>query len=698
MTFAGCDEVVVVISGGTNYTPDHRVGFQDAKKDPRTVARSRVADAAGARGDGLVGNHVRDYRKLFDSQSIDLGPSTAAQRAMQTPDRLAERAKVDATPDPELEASYLLFGRYLTITGSRDSVPINLQGPWLNNNEPPWMADYHTDINIQMNYWPADRGGLGACHDALADYCLSQYPTWKRITLEKFQDPRNGFRNSSGKVAGWTMAISTNIHGGNGWWWNPTGSAWMVNTLFDHYEFTLDTQYLAKIYPLLKDACAFWEARLLTTTVTDPATGEAREVLIDDADWSAEHGPTNAKGITYAQELVWQLFANLRTAAHDLGRDTAYAATIKDMQDRLHLPAVSKKTGWLQEWMTDDNLGETTHRHLSPLVGLFPGDRINTEDSPAELVEGATALLRARGMTSFGWSMAWRALCWARLKNPTRAYRSVLNVMKPATGSNNGTAINFFDMYEYGGYIFQIDANLGTPAAMYEMLVYSRPGHIELLPASPAAWDSGKVTGVGARGGFTVDLEWQGRQVSRATIHSVGGKETTVRYGTWQKKIRVTPGRPVTVTPPPREYDDEPEEVTYSVINKGSGKAMDVPGASTTPGTTLIQWSSSGAANQRWLMSDAGDGRTYLTNVASSLLAEIGGGTTAPGAYVTQWTNTTGDSQMWRIVDAGDGWSKVVNARSGLLLSVEGQSLADNAKLVQLADTGHPTQLWKLAP
>lgn len=232
---------------------------------------------------------------------------------------------------------------------------------------------------------------------------------------------------------------------------------------------------------------------------------------------------------------------------------------------------------------------------------------------------------------------------------------------------------------------------------MYEMLVYSRPGVIELLPASPAAWASGALTNVGARGGFTVDLEWKDRQVTKAVVRSVGGREVTVRYGTWEKTLRVTPGQPVTLTPPPREYDDEPEEErSYSLVNKGSGKAMDVPGASTTPGTTLIQWSASGAVNQRWIKTDAGDGRVHLTSASSHLLAEIGGGTTAPGAHVTQWTDTGGDNQMWRIVDAGEGYSKLVNARSGLLLSVEGQSLANGAQLVQLADTGHPTQLWKL--
>ncbi|NNC14033.1 glycoside hydrolase family 95 protein [Planctomonas sp. JC2975] len=696
VTFTDCTSIVILLTGGTNYTPNLATDFMNPHADPLEIARSRVATALNQPTALVLDKHLRDYRALFESQSISLGASSASQRALDTEARLQARAAVDSPADPELEAMYLQFGRYLTIAGSRTSLPINLQGPWLKDNDPPWMADYHSDINVEMNYWLTDRARLTECYDAFTNYCVAQFPSWTTITQAQFQDARNGFRNSSGKVAGWTIAITTGIYGSNGWWWHPAGSAWISNTLFEHYEFTLDRRHLERIYPLIKGACEFWEARLLSISVTDPTTGETHEELIDDADWSPEQGPTNAKGITYAQELVWQLFANLQTAARVLGRDRNYTATIKALQDKLHLPAVSKETGWLQEWMTDDNLGETTHRHLSPLIGLFPGDRINTDTTPKDIVTGATNLLRARGMTSYGWSMAWRGLCWARLKNSTRAYRSVLNQLIPADGTNNGTAINFFDMYSADGYVFQIDANLGIPSTMYEMLVYSRPGVIELLPASPAAWDTGSITSVGARGGFTVDLTWRGRQVSRAVIRSVGGRETTVRYGAWAQTIKLTPGQQVTLTPPPREYVDEPEPITAAVINRASGTVMSVPGADKTPGTALIMWTDGGSDNQRWTVTDAGSGQVCLTNVRSQLLADIYGGGTNVGDVVDQWTATGGDSQMWRFVDAGDGWSKVVNTRSGLLLSIENQSLSDGARLVQLADTGDATQLWKL--
>ncbi|MDQ0954989.1 alpha-L-fucosidase 2 [Streptomyces phaeochromogenes] len=544
--FSGCRELTVVVSGGTNYAPDASNGYRDPSLDPERLARTKVRDAAAHSAGTLLRTHVADHRDLFEQLEISLGASSAEQRSLDTWERLGARAR-DGEPDPELEAAYLQFGRYLMISGSRGSLPLNLQGLWLDGNDPDWMGDYHTDINIQMNYWMADRAGLSQCFDALTDYCLAQFPSWTKLTNDLYNDPRNRYRNSTGKVAGWAVAFSTNVHGGNGWWWHPAGNAWLCTTLWEHYEFTRSRSHLARIYPLLKGACEFWEARLITTTLP----GTSQEVLIDDRDWSPEHGPQDAKGITYAQELVWVLFDHFLTASKELKKDSAYAKKISGLQKRLYLPKVSPGTGWLEEWMSPDNLGETTHRHLSPLIGLFPGDRIRPDDStPPEIVEGATALLTARGTESFGWANAWRSLCWARLKNADKAYQLIVNNLRPSIDGGNGTAPNLFDIYEVekGRGIFQIEANFGTPAAMIEMLLYSRPGHLELLPALPDAWaKSGHVTGVGVRGGFTVDLRWRDGKPTEARIHSVGGRTTTVAYGNTSRTVTLKPGGSVTL-------------------------------------------------------------------------------------------------------------------------------------------------------
>ncbi|MFE9622623.1 glycoside hydrolase N-terminal domain-containing protein [Streptomyces sp. NPDC006527] len=544
--FSGCRDLTVVVSGGTDYAPDASKRYRDPTLDPEKLARAKVRAAAAHPAGTLLRTHVADYRDLYGQLDLSLGTSTAAQRSLDTWERLQARAR-DGVPDPELEAAYFQFGRYLMISGSRGSLPLNLQGLWLDGNDPDWMSDYHTDINLQMNYWMADRAGLSQCFDALTDYCLAQLPSWTDLTRRLFNDPRNRYRNSTGGNAGWTVAISTNPYGGGGWWWHPAGNAWLCTTLWEHYEYTRSRTHLERIYPLLKGACEFWEARLLTTTLP----GGSREVLIADSDWSPEHGPLDAKGITYAQELVWALFGHYCVAAAELGKDAGYADTIASLRGRLYLPQVSPKTGRLEEWMSPDDLGETTHRHLSPLVGLFPGDRIRPDGStPEEIVDGATALLTARGMNSFGWANAWRSLCWARLKDADKAYRLVVTNLHPSTGGGNGTAFNLFDIYEVeqGRGIFQIDANFGTPAAMSEMLLYSRPGHLELLPALPDAWArSGHVTGLPARGGFVLDLRWRDGRPTSVRLRSVGGRTTKVECAGVSRTVSLEPGESVTL-------------------------------------------------------------------------------------------------------------------------------------------------------
>jgi alpha-L-fucosidase 2 len=201
--------------------------------------------------------------------------------------------------------------------------------------------------------------------------------------------------------------------------------------------------------------------------------------------------------------------------------------------------------------MSPDNLGETTHRHLSPLIGLFPGDRIRPDGStPKDIVTGATALLTARGMDSFGWANAWRSLCWSRLKDAEKAYQLVVRNLRPSVNGSNGSAMNLFDIYEVeqGRGIFQIEANFGTPSAIIEMLVYSRPGHVELLPALPAAWAaSGSVSGVGIRGGFVADISWKNGKATQATLKSVGGRSTTVFGGSTPRTVNLRPGESVTL-------------------------------------------------------------------------------------------------------------------------------------------------------
>ncbi|MFG2675504.1 glycoside hydrolase N-terminal domain-containing protein [Streptomyces sp. NPDC048445] len=686
VTFTNCTEVVLILSGGTNYKADVSVQYKDTALVPLTVARAKASQAAAVAGSTLVATHVADFQGLEQRMTVNLGASSAAQRALDTPARLAARAATGSAPDPELEASYLQFGRYLTITGSRGGLPTNLQGLWVDSNQPPWFSDYHTDINVQMNYWLPDRVGLPECFDAFTDYCVAQLPGWQATTTNLFQDSRNRFRNTSGKVAGWTLAITANIWGGSGWWWHPAGNAWMCNSLYEHYEYTLDKAHLAKIYPLLKGACEFWESRLVTMTVA------GREVLVDDHDWSPEHGPEDARGITYAQELVRQLFANYRAAAAELGKDTSYASTVAGLQDKLYMPQVSATSGWLEEWMSDDNLGETTHRHLSPLVGLFPGDRINLQDSPDSLIRGATKLLEARGLASYGWASAWRAMCWARLKHADKAYDLMLSVLNPSGNADAGTAINMFDMYRYGGsYIFQIDGNYGTPVAMVEMLAQSRPGHVELLPALPEAWAAdGSVTGVGLRGGLSLDMSWKSGKVSSATVHGVAGRSTTIVHGDWSRQVTIPSAGSVTVAPP-AQYS------VFQLVNRQSGRAMDIPGASTAAGTGVVQYTPSSTANQQFRFTPVGSGvyEIHTTHGGTPLALGISGGGSTDGAKLIQWHSLHDTNMQWKITDTGDGHVILTCLRSGKVLGVTGGSTADSATIEQQTANGGTGQQWR---
>lgn len=553
--FAGCRALTLVVCATTDYQPDAARDWRDTTADPLADVRQHAMRTLAVPARSLLHTHVADHRRWFDTMAVDLGPSTAAQRQQDSWSRLQARSANAALPDPELEALYLQFGRYLTIAGSRDSLPTPLQGLWLADNTPPWSGDYHSDVNLQMNYWLPDRAGLGALFEPLTAYCLAQVGSWTEITQRLFNDPRNGFRNSSGRIDGWTVAISTNPFGGNGWWWHPCGGAWLVNSLWQHVEYTANPADAQRILPLMRGALAFWRSRLITATVPD-ADGKPSEVLIADADWSPEHGPTDAKGITYAQELVWDLCHNL-VAALDLtgARDAAASEieAIQALQRRLYLPRVSPKRGALEEWMSPDDLGEPQHRHLSPLIGLFPGDRISADRSPKALLDGCAQLLRERGTESFGWACAWRALCWARLKDGETAYRQLMVNLRPSIQHGNGTAPNFFDVYSFGteSSAFQIDANYGTPTAMLEMLLYSRPGVIELLPALPRAWAArGRVTGLGARGGFVVDLAWAAGTVTALRVRSIGGRRTELRAAGRSQSIELAPGQAVDVALP----------------------------------------------------------------------------------------------------------------------------------------------------
>jgi alpha-L-fucosidase 2 len=525
-----------------------------------------VAAAAAKPYAGLLATHQKDYQALFGRVQVDLGTSAAERRALPTDQRLARYTTQGN--DPELEALYFQFGRYLLISSSRDSLPANLQGLWNNSPTPPWNSDYHTNINVQMNYWPAEPANLAELHRPFLDFVRSQLPQYRRAVAEAaaealahpgverpgitpigetFKTSEETFLTPAGRpVRGWALRTASNPFGAMAYLWNKTGNAWYARHFWEHYAYTQDRAFLRDIaYPVMKEVCLFWLDHL-------KALPDGR--LVAPHGWSPEHGPLE-DGVSYDQQIVWDLFSNTVQAADTLGIDKTFRDQIAASRDRLAGPRTGR-WGQLLEWLEekDDPVLDTpkdTHRHVSHLYALYPGQQISPVRFPA-LAAAARQTLQARGDAGTGWSMAWKMAFWARLLDGDHAYLMLRGLLatpgaraaqQAGTGSetNNagGTYPNFLDAHPP----FQIDGNFGATAAVCEMLVQSHNDEIHLLPALPSAWSRGSVRGLRARGGYEIDIAWADGRLTVATVRSISGHSTRIRYGGQTVALKLQPGQ-----------------------------------------------------------------------------------------------------------------------------------------------------------
>lgn len=522
------DTVMLVLNAVTSFKRfAGRDAFGTLPIDQLDASITRAAKMSYAQ---LKRRHVQDFGALFDRVDLKLGDDIN----LPTYDRVL--AVAAGKKDHALEALLFQYGRYLLISSSRKGgLPANLQGLWNDSNRPPWYSQYTTNINIEMNYWLAEVANLSEVHQPLFDWVLNMSRVQKTTTDSIIKTPR-----------GWASYSTNNVMaGGSKWRLHRPGSAWLSRHFWEHFLYTRDTTFLREqAFPLIRDIVDFWEHHLV-------ARPDGK--LITPDGWSPEHGPGKNEGdqkpypgVTYDQQIVYDLFTNYINASSILNEDADHRRKISVMRDRLLGPTIGR-WGQLQEWMEDVDDSTDRHRHLSHLFAVYPGEQITPGKTPV-WAKAAAVSLASRGDVSTGWSSAWRISLWARLFNGERAYRSVQSLTTPAERlrgdrAGSGVYVNLFGAHPP----FQMDANFGFTAGVAEMLLQSHADTIHLLPALPGVWADGHVKGLKARGNVTVDMYWKEGRLQKAILQPTFSGYYQIRYGSRVARFRFDAGKKYTI-------------------------------------------------------------------------------------------------------------------------------------------------------